>query len=134
MIFLLWNEQYAWGRFDSTPSKEATLENRVRQLEQLVGRLTMENKFLKKAVQRGILSPPKKSVESGCQLMNLPRSAYYHKPKNYANDEQGLVKWLHSSLGYRPPVESEELFMKTQNPCPTALTGTFLTQGCSHRY
>ncbi len=31
-------------------------------------------------------------------------------------------KRLHSSLGYRPPVEFEELFL-TQNPCPTALTG-----------
>lgn len=33
-------------------------------------------------------------------------------------------KRLHSSLGYRPPVEFEELFLNNQNPCPTALTGT----------
>jgi transposase InsO family protein len=33
-------------------------------------------------------------------------------------------KRLHSSLGYRPPVEFEELFLNTQNPCPTTLTGT----------
>ena len=26
-------------------------------------------------------------------------------------------KRLHSSLGYRPPVEFEELFFKNQNPC-----------------
>jgi putative transposase len=32
-------------------------------------------------------------------------------------------KRLHSSLGYQPPVEFEELFLN-QNPCPTALTGT----------
>jgi putative transposase len=31
-------------------------------------------------------------------------------------------KRLHSSLGYRPPVEFEELFLNNQNPCPTALT------------
>jgi len=31
-------------------------------------------------------------------------------------------KRLHSSLGYRPPVESEELFYKNQKPVPTALT------------
>jgi putative transposase len=31
-------------------------------------------------------------------------------------------KRLHSSLGYRPPVEFEELFIKNQIPLPTALT------------
>ena len=59
-----WKEQYARGRFNNEPSKEAALESRVRQLEQLVGRLTLENEFLKKAVQRGLLSPPKKSAGS----------------------------------------------------------------------
>ena len=59
-----WKEQYARGRFNNEPSKEAALEDRVRQLEQLVGRLTLENEFLKKAVQRGLLSPPKKSEDS----------------------------------------------------------------------
>ena len=59
-----WKEQYAKGRFNNEPSKEAALEDRVRQLEQLVGRLTLENEFLKKAVQRGLLSQPKKSVGS----------------------------------------------------------------------
>ena len=33
-------------------------------------------------------------------------------------------KRLHSSLGYRPPVEFEKLFLNNQNPCPTALTGS----------
>jgi putative transposase len=32
-------------------------------------------------------------------------------------------KRLHSSLGYRPPVEFEELFFNNHTPCPTALTG-----------
>ena len=59
-----WKEQYAKGRFDNEPSKEAALEDRVRQLEQLVGKLTLENEFLKKAVQRGLLSVPKKSAGS----------------------------------------------------------------------
>jgi putative transposase len=33
-------------------------------------------------------------------------------------------KRLHSSLGYRPPVEFEELFLNNHNPSPTALTGS----------
>ena len=40
------------------------MEDRVRQLEQLVGKLTMENEFLKKAVQRGLLTLPKKNDNS----------------------------------------------------------------------
>jgi transposase len=56
-----WKDQYTKGRFDNPPSHEAGLEERVRQLEQLVGRLTLENEFLKKAVQRS-LAPPKKSA------------------------------------------------------------------------
>jgi len=40
------------------------LEDRVRQLEQLVGKLTLENEFLKKAVQRGLLTLPKKNDNS----------------------------------------------------------------------
>jgi len=58
-----WKDQYTKGRFDNPPSHEAALEERVRQLEQMVGRLTLENEFLKKAVQRS-LAPPKKSAGS----------------------------------------------------------------------
>ena len=59
-----WKEQYAKGRFDNPPTQEAALEEHVRQLEQLVGKLTLENEFLKKAMQRGLLSPPKRSGDS----------------------------------------------------------------------
>ncbi len=67
-----WKEQYARGRFDNVPSKESALEDRVRQLEQLVGKLTLENEFLKKAVQRGLLILPKKSDVS---LLNTVTSS-----------------------------------------------------------
>ncbi len=67
-----WKEQYARGRFNNEPRKEAALEDRVRQLEQLVGRLTLENEFLKKAVQRGLLLPPKKS---GGSLLSIVTSS-----------------------------------------------------------
>jgi transposase-like protein len=40
-----WKDQYAKGRFNNKPSKDAALEDRIRQLEQLVGKLTLENEF-----------------------------------------------------------------------------------------
>jgi len=40
-----WKDQYAKERFDNEPSKEAALEDRVHQLEQLVGKLTLETSF-----------------------------------------------------------------------------------------
>ena len=58
-----WKRQYAKGGFGNPPDQTAALEERVRQLEQLVGKLTLENEFLKKAVQRN-LEPPKKSANS----------------------------------------------------------------------
>jgi transposase len=75
-----WKEQYAKGRFDNQPSKEAALEDRVRQLEQLVGRLTLENEFLKKAVQRDLLSVPKKSAGSLLSIVTSSKA-----PKGGAN-------------------------------------------------
>ena len=64
-----WKDQYAKGRFDNQPAQEAALEERVRQLEQLVGKLTLENEFLKKAVQRS-LAPPKKSGGSSLSIVS----------------------------------------------------------------
>ena len=58
-----WKRQYAKGGFGNPPDQTAALEERVRQLEQLVGKLTLENEFLKKAVQRS-LEPIKKNVNS----------------------------------------------------------------------
>ncbi len=58
-----WKKQYAKGGFENPPDQTAALEERVRQLEQLVGKLTLENEFLKKAVQRS-LEPVKKSGSS----------------------------------------------------------------------
>jgi transposase len=75
-----WKDQYAKGRFDNPPTQEAALEERVRRLEQLVGKLTLENEFLKKAVQRGLLSPPKRS---GASWLSIAPSS--KAPKGGAN-------------------------------------------------
>ena len=69
-----WKEQYAKGRFNNEPSKEAALEDRVRQLEQLVGKLTLENEFLKKAVQRS-LAPPKRSGGSSLSIVTSSKAS-----------------------------------------------------------
>jgi transposase len=43
-----WKRQHADGKLDPEPSREAELEARVRELERLLGKVTLENEFLKK--------------------------------------------------------------------------------------
>lgn len=47
-----WKKQYAKGGFGNEASKEAVQEERVRQLEQMLGKAYLEIEFLKKALQR----------------------------------------------------------------------------------
>ena len=46
-----WKKQYSRGRFNSEPTEEGALRDRIEKLERLVGRLTLENEFLKKGLQ-----------------------------------------------------------------------------------
>ena len=55
-----WKKQYADGQLDPEPSREADLEARVRELERLLGKVTLENEFLKKAVRNGLKQAEKK--------------------------------------------------------------------------
>ncbi len=55
-----WKKQYADGKLDPEPSKEAELEDRVRELERLLGKVTLENEFLKKAVRNSLKQAEKK--------------------------------------------------------------------------
>jgi transposase len=50
-----WKRQYAQGTYDNEPTQEAALEERVRQLEQMLGKVILENEFLKKAVKKRLL-------------------------------------------------------------------------------
>ena len=45
-----WKRQYSRGKFNNEPNKEAALQDRVEKLERLVGKLTLENEFLKKGL------------------------------------------------------------------------------------
>jgi len=57
-----WKKQYAQGKLDPEPSKEAELEARVRELERLLGKVTLENEFLKKAFRNSLKQTEKKEL------------------------------------------------------------------------
>lgn len=49
-----WKRQYSRGKFNNEPTAEAALQDRVEKLERLVGKLTLENEFLKKGLQNSL--------------------------------------------------------------------------------
>ena len=49
-----WKKQYGQGRFGNEPAEVAAMQERIEQLERLVGKLTLENEFLKRALQNAI--------------------------------------------------------------------------------
>jgi transposase len=50
-LLCYWKKQYSRGKFSNEPTEEAALKDRIEKLERLVGRLTLENEFLKKGLQ-----------------------------------------------------------------------------------
>jgi len=58
-----WKKQFSRGRFNNEPTEEAALKDRVEKLERLVGKLTLENEFLKKGLQAS-LSQPRRNGKS----------------------------------------------------------------------
>ena len=49
-----WKKQYSRGKFNNEPTEEEALKDRIEKLERLVGRLTLENEFLKKGLQHSL--------------------------------------------------------------------------------
>ena len=49
-----WKKQYSRGKFNNEPTEEAALKDRIEKLERLVGKLTLENEFLKRGLQNSI--------------------------------------------------------------------------------
>jgi len=49
-----WKKQYSRGKFNNEPTAEAALKDRIEKLERLVGKLTLENEFLKKGLQSSL--------------------------------------------------------------------------------
>jgi len=50
-VITRWKKDYADGKLDNEPSTEAGYQERIAQLERMVGRLTMEKDALKKALR-----------------------------------------------------------------------------------
>jgi len=61
-----WKRQYSLGKFNNEPIEEAALKDRIEKLERLVGKLTLENEFLKKGLQNSISQRPGNGKSSGC--------------------------------------------------------------------
>ena len=59
-----WKKQYSRGKFNNEPLREAALQDRVEQLERLVGKLTLENEFLKKGLQNSLNQSPRNGKSS----------------------------------------------------------------------
>ena len=55
-----WKRQYADGKLTAEPSREAELAARVRELECLLGKVTLENEFLKRAVRSNLKQTEKR--------------------------------------------------------------------------
>jgi len=49
-----WKRQYSRGKFDDDPTEEVALRDRIEKLEWLVGRLTLENEFLKRVLRKNL--------------------------------------------------------------------------------
>jgi len=49
-----WKKQYSRGKFNNEPTEEGALQDRIEKLERLVGKLTLENEFLKKGLQHSL--------------------------------------------------------------------------------
>lgn len=49
-----WKRQYERGKLDNEPTREGKLEERIRELERVLGQKTFENELLKKALQKSV--------------------------------------------------------------------------------
>ena len=59
-----WKKQYIRGKFNNEPTEEAALKDRVEKLERLVGRLTLENDFLKKGLRNSLIQSQRNGKSS----------------------------------------------------------------------
>ena len=64
-VLYQWKRQYSQGKFNNEPTQETALRDRIEKLERLVGRLTLENEFLKKGLQNSLSQAGTRGKSSG---------------------------------------------------------------------
>ena len=60
-----WKRQYSRGKFGNGPSEEGAVWDRVKKLERLVGKLTLENEVLKRGLRHSLSRPRRNGRRSG---------------------------------------------------------------------
>lgn len=65
-----WKRQYSKGKFNNEPTEEGALRDRIEKLERLVGKLTLENEFLKKGLQHSINQSQRNGKSSASSSMS----------------------------------------------------------------
>jgi transposase-like protein len=67
-----WKELYIRGKLSHEPTESGALQARVEELEKMVGRLTLENEFLKKGLSRALSPSPRNGSSSLLPARNSP--------------------------------------------------------------
>ena len=65
-----WKRQYIRGKFNNEPTEEAALKDRIEKLERLVGKLTLENEFLKKGLQHSLSRSQRNGKSSSTSVIS----------------------------------------------------------------
>jgi len=60
-----WKKQYSRGKFNNEPTTEGALKDRIEKLERLVGKLTLENEFLKRGLEHSLSRSQRNGRSSG---------------------------------------------------------------------
>jgi len=60
-----WKKQYSRGKFNNEPTEKGALRDRVEKQERLVGKLTLENEFLKRGLQYSLSRSQRNGKSSG---------------------------------------------------------------------
>jgi len=69
-----WKNQYARGKLNNEPAEESALRDRISQLEQILGRLPLENEFLKNALEHALQEQREKESSLICTRTSSPVS------------------------------------------------------------